>query len=49
MITISKVTDSPLLIGEGLGVRSKRQIKVTMFAAGVEALESLKDEKLAVK
>ncbi len=49
MIIILNVTDFHLLIGEGLGVRSKRQIKVTMFAAGMEALESLKDEKLAVK
>ncbi len=49
MIIILNVTDFPLLIGEGLGMRSKRQIKVTMFAAGMEALESLKDEKLAVK
>ena len=46
---ISNATDSPLPVGEGLGVRSKRvrsnltkrQIEVTMFAAGVEKLEGL--------
>jgi len=41
---ISKATDSPLPVGEGLGVRSnltKRQIEVTMFATGVEKLEGL--------
>ena len=44
---VSKATDSPLLSGEGLGVRSmtKRQIEVTMFAAGVEKLEGLKIQK----
>ena len=33
---------------EGLGVRSmtKRQIEVTMFVAGVEKLEGLRDGKL---
>jgi len=41
---ISNATDSPLLSGEGLGVRSipKKQIEVTMFACGVEKMESLK-------
>jgi hypothetical protein len=52
---IPNATDSPLLVGrvpfrvEGLGVRSKltkRQIEVTMFAAGVEKLEGLKVGKL---
>jgi hypothetical protein len=46
---ISNVTDSPLPAGEGLGVRSKptkRQIEVTMFAAGVDKLEGLKVGKL---
>jgi len=54
---ISSATDSPLPVGEGLGVRStekavemmkltKRQIEVTMFAAGVEKLEGLKVGKL---
>lgn len=41
---ISSATDSPLPAGEGLGVRSKltkRQIEVTMLAAGVETLEGL--------
>jgi len=40
---ISNATDSPLLLGEGLGERSipKRQIEVTMFACGVEKLEGL--------
>jgi hypothetical protein len=41
---ISNATDSPLSQGEGLGVRflTKRQIDVTMFAAGVGTLEGLK-------
>jgi len=42
--SVSNATDSPLPLGEGLGVRSnltKRQIEVTMFAAGVEKLEGL--------
>jgi len=45
---ISSATDSPLPLGEGLGVRSmiKRQIEVTMFAAGVGTLEGLKVGKL---
>ena len=54
---IPNATDSPLLSGEGLGVRStenavemmkltKRQIEVTIFAAGVGTLEGLKVEKL---
>jgi len=45
---ISNVTDSPLPVGEGLGVRcmTKRQIEVTMFVAGVEKLEGLKVGKL---
>ena len=63
---ISKATGSPLLKGEGLGVRSKfpkaaadstekavemmkltkRQIEVTMFAAGSNNLELLKDMEL---
>jgi len=41
---ISNTTDSPLPVGEGLGVRSKltkRQIEVTMFSAGVGSLEDL--------
>lgn len=45
---ISNAADSPLPVGEGLGVRSKlmkRQIEVTMFASGVEMLEGLKDGK----
>jgi len=47
----SNATDSPLLLGEGLGVRSipKRQIEVTMFAAGVGTLEDLKVGKLVEK
>ena len=67
---LSNATDSPLPVGEGLGVRSmavqflkaaaistekavemmkltKRQIEVTMFAAGAGKLEGLKDGKLA--
>jgi isopentenyl diphosphate isomerase/L-lactate dehydrogenase-like FMN-dependent dehydrogenase len=66
---ISNATHPPLLLGEGLGVRSmagqflkaaavstekavemmkltKRQIEVTMFAAGVSRLESLKIGRL---
>jgi len=54
---ISSATDSPLPVGEGLGVRStekavemmkltKRQIEVTMFAAGVGTLEGLKAGRL---
>jgi hypothetical protein len=41
---ISKATDSPLHLGEGLGVRSiaKRQIEVPMFATGVGKLDGLK-------
>ena len=49
---ISNATDSPLHVGDGLGVRSKltkRQIEVTMFAAGVEKLEGLKVGKLIEK
>ena len=41
---VSKATDSPLPLGEGLGVRlnlTKRQIEVTMFATGVEKLNDL--------
>ncbi len=38
---LSNTTDSPLLKGEGLGVRS-----ITMFAAGVGTLEGLKNGKL---
>jgi len=56
-LLISNATDSPLPAGEGLGVRStekavemmkltKRQIEVTMFAAGVGTLEGLKDVNL---
>ena len=43
-LIISNATNPPLPLGEGLGVRSnltKRQIEVTMFAAGVERLEGL--------
>lgn len=46
---VSKATDSPLPLVEGLEVRSnltKRQIEVTMFAARVEKLEGLKYGKL---
>ena len=45
---ISNATDSPLPVGEGLGVRSmtKWQIEVMMFACGVENLEGLKVGKL---
>ena len=45
---IANATDSPLPVGEGLGVRSmtKRQIEVTMFAAGVGTLEGLRVGKL---
>ena len=46
---ISDATDSHLLLGEGLGVRSKltkRQIEVTMFAAGVGKLEGLRNTTL---
>ena len=50
---ISNATDSPLHVGDGLGVRSKltkRQIEVTMFAWGVGTFEGLKVDKLfAVK
>jgi len=49
---ISNATDSPLPVGERLGVRSKltkRQIEVTMFAAGAEKLESLGAEKLVTE
>jgi hypothetical protein len=48
---ISNATDSPLHLGEGLGVRSmtKRQIEVTMFAARVETLEGLKVGRLIEK
>ena len=53
---ISNATDSPLLSGEGLGVRStekavemmkltKRQIEVTVFSAGVGMLEGLQDNR----
>jgi hypothetical protein len=40
-----------LPVGEGPGVRSKtkRQIEVTMFAAGVEMIEGLKTEKMTVR
>jgi hypothetical protein len=38
---LSNAKDSPLLSGEGLGVRS-----VTMFAAGVGTLEDLQAGKL---
>lgn len=41
---ISNATDSPLPVGEGLGVRSnltKRQIEVTMFATGIASIRSL--------
>jgi len=44
---ISNTTDSPLPVGEGLGVRSKltkRQIDVAMFAGGVRILGALKLE-----
>ena len=45
---ISNATVSPLPVGDGLGVRSitKRQIQVTMSAAGVGTLEGLKVGKL---
>ena len=51
---ISNATDSPLPLGEGLGVRSKRvrsnltkrQIEVTMFVCGIEKLDDLKIGKL---
>jgi len=54
---ISSATDSPLPVGEGLGVRStekaveimkltKRQIEVTMFAVGIGMLEGLKAGRL---
>jgi hypothetical protein len=54
---LSSTTDSPLLLGEEIEVRStdkavetmkltKKQIEVTMFAAGVEKLEGLKVGKL---
>ena len=64
---VPNAADSPLLLGEWLGVRSaqflkaaaistksavqmmkltKRQIEVTMFAAGVRTLEDLKLGKL---
>jgi len=56
---LSNATDSPLLSGEGLGRRvelvetvrsmTKRQIEVTMFAAGVGTLEGLKVGKLVEK
>jgi isopentenyl diphosphate isomerase/L-lactate dehydrogenase-like FMN-dependent dehydrogenase len=52
--------DSSLPVGEGLGVRSteqavemmkltKRQIEITMFAAGAGKLEDLKDGKLVMR
>jgi len=47
---IPNATDSPLPVGEGLGVSAiaKRQTEVTMFAAGVGKLEGLKT-KILVK
>jgi len=54
---LSNATDSALRLGEGLGRRvepvetvrskTKRQIEVMMFAAGVGRLEGLKVGKLA--
>ena len=45
---ISNATDSPLPAGEGLRVRSlpKRQIEVTMFAAGSNNIQSPLDINL---
>ncbi len=49
-LPILNATDSPLLSGEGLEVRStKRQIEVTMFAAGVDNVESLKKSNLKIQ
>ena len=50
-LPLSTTTDSPLLLGEaaeGVGVRSntKRQIEVTMFAAGVKEIKELEHWKL---
>ena len=49
-IPVSNATDSPLPVGEGLGVRSnltKRQIEVTMFATAAGTLRDLKNSEIA--
>jgi hypothetical protein len=50
-LLISNATNSLLPVGAGLGVRSnltKRQIEVTMFAAGAKEIRELENGRLVI-